>query len=150
MGMDSLGAMCLLKLTEERVSSLSSLNSRAVGVVQGPACHLEIFFELDKLLTWRLLVLLNRVSLVMNVSITSSSSGLFLFDVVFAESKESLFTEEDSTFSTLNVDIGNGEVFEELLDAREHRAHNPLLLLGLEEADGAHSFGPCLPQSCLS
>ena len=92
MGMDSLGAMCLLKLMEERVSSL---HSRAVGVVQGPACLLGIFFELDKLLTWRLLVLLNRVSLVMNI-----------LKNVFAESKESLFTEEDSTFrfSTLNVD----------------------------------------------
>ena len=32
MGMDSLGAMSLLQLTEERVSSL---HSRAVGVVQG-------------------------------------------------------------------------------------------------------------------
>ena len=32
MGMDSLGAMSLLKLTEERVSRL---RSRAVGVVQG-------------------------------------------------------------------------------------------------------------------
>ena len=32
MGMDSLGAMSLLQLTEERVNSL---NSRAVGSVQG-------------------------------------------------------------------------------------------------------------------
>ena len=38
--------------------------------------------------------------------------------------------------SGLLADIGDGEVFEELLDAREHRAHYPLLLLSLKEADG--------------
>lgn len=32
--------------------------------------------------------------------------------------------------------VADGQVFEELLDAREHGAHNPILLLGLKEADG--------------
>ena len=79
MGVNSLGAISLLKPTEERVSSLQG---RGIGVVQGPASLLEIFSKVTTrmwhfgvwLANFRVIIYLREARNSSNTQVYSASS----------------------------------------------------------------------------
>ena len=86
MGLNSLGAMSLLQLTEEKVSSLQG---RAIGVVQGPASLLEIFFEVTTRM-WHFSVWLANFRVIIHLREARNSSNTEVYSASLQSSLATL------------------------------------------------------------